>query len=412
MRIENKRTLVLFFATASATLLNNFRNICSQLDSLDDMILMNFFLICCVLIENSRMVSNRSVWVYERNQHYFSDLFHAYHMDHFFKQHFRLNKTSFVRLCQLVEPRMERETTHLRAPVPLPLRVAIGLRRLGKGNSFESLGIEFGVGESTAHAICAEFEEILCEKLPEFIKFPTTEEEVRAAISKFQEEFRVPQIVGAIDGSHFKIKAPGTNKEDYYNRKQFYSVNMQGIVDPTLKYLDISVGYPGSIHDSRVLSLSPIFDSISKKKVLMRPTKLLMGVNVGPLLLGDSAYPLSSFLVTPFNRKRKMTETQKAFNKKFCGMRSVVERGFGLTKNRWRITDKKNEQTLPNAIRSITAACVLHNFCLLNQDGGDEFMQGPDAVNENQCPTVMNTDGNGTDIRNALMDHMMEQGLI
>ena len=48
----------------------------------------------------------------------------------------------------------------------------------------------------------------------------------------------------------------------------------------------------------------------------------------------------------------------------------VVERAFGLLKNRWRITLKLMEMNLENAVRCITASCVLHNFCILN---GDEF---------------------------------------
>ena len=158
---------------------------------------------------------------------------------------------------------MERETTQLRAPIPLPIRVRIGLRRLGKGESFESLGVEFGVGKSTAHAICAEFEELLREILSDFIHFPVHEVDVQSAMKIFKDSFSMEQIIGAIDGCHFEIKAPSICKEDYFNRKHFYSVNMQAVADTSLKFLEITVGYPGSLHDILVFSLSPIFDAIS-----------------------------------------------------------------------------------------------------------------------------------------------------
>ena len=79
-------------------------------------------------------------------------------------------------------------------------------------------------------------------------------------MAKFEEDYRIPQIVGAIDGSHIEINAPSEIKEDYYNRKQHYSVNLQAIVDSNLKFMNVSVGYPASIHDPRVLRLSGLYD--------------------------------------------------------------------------------------------------------------------------------------------------------
>ena len=59
-----------------------------------------------------------------------------------------------------------------------------------------------------------------------FIQFPYTINEVQDAIDNFEEEYKFPQIVGAIDGSYIEINVPLENKEDYFNRKQYYSVNL------------------------------------------------------------------------------------------------------------------------------------------------------------------------------------------
>ena len=184
-------------------------------------------------------------------------------------------------------------------------------------------------------------------------------------MKRFKDSFSMEQIIGAIVGCHFEIKAPSVCKEDYFNRKQFYSVNMQAVADTSLKFLVITVGYPGSLHDARVFSLSPIFNAISNGIIMTGSTQMTSGISVGPLLAGDSAYPLSPFLLTPFCSRRILTRTQKMFNKIFCGLRSIIERAFGLLKNRWRLLLKMNEAELENAVRSIVAACVLHNFCIL-----------------------------------------------
>jgi hypothetical protein len=37
-----------------------------------------------------------------------------------------------------------------------------------------------------------------------------------------------PGVIGAIDGCHIPIKQPRHNAHDYYNRKQFHSIILQG----------------------------------------------------------------------------------------------------------------------------------------------------------------------------------------
>jgi hypothetical protein len=40
-----------------------------------------------------------------------------------------------------------------------------------------------------------------------------------------------PQTLGAIDGTHIPIISLGENSSDYYNRKDYYSVVLQAIVN-------------------------------------------------------------------------------------------------------------------------------------------------------------------------------------
>lgn len=54
--------------------------------------------------------------------------------------------------------------------------------------------------------------------------------------------------------------------------KQHYSVNLQAIVDSNLKFIHATVGYPGSIHDARVLRLSGLHDLAQNEQILGGPT--------------------------------------------------------------------------------------------------------------------------------------------
>lgn len=128
--------------------------------------------------------------------------------------------------------------------------------------------------------------------------------------------------MGAIDGCHMEINAPTDNHEDYFNRKQHYSVYLQAIVDSNLKFIHVTVGYPGSINDPRVLRLSGLYELEENEQILSGPTRNINGTEIRPLLAGDSAYPLTNWLVKPYPGRGRLTPEQRNFNVKFSALRS------------------------------------------------------------------------------------------
>ena len=63
-------------------------------------------------------------------------------------------------------------------------------------------------------------------------------------------------MIGVVDSSHIPIKRPREHEKQFFNRKQFFSFNNQGIVSADRLFIDLSPGYPGSIHDARMFRLS------------------------------------------------------------------------------------------------------------------------------------------------------------
>src|SRR6266542_4037011 len=88
------------------------------------------------------------------------------------------------------------------------------------------------MGISTFSYTLREFISVIIKKfLPEKIIFPSTELEINKITSGFKKLERIPNIIGAIDGSHIPIKAPHLFPVDYFNRKGFYSIVLQVVVD-------------------------------------------------------------------------------------------------------------------------------------------------------------------------------------
>lgn len=51
-------------------------------------------------------------------------------------------------------------------------------------------------------------------------------------------------MVGAIDGSHIALKTvPVTARIEYFNRKEDYSIVIQGVAPASFTFLDVSTGY-------------------------------------------------------------------------------------------------------------------------------------------------------------------------
>ena len=351
-----------------------------------------------------RQRNRRRAWAWPRPQNWFRVLLANRDMGTLWKVHFRVTRSTFNALCDLVRGDLQKQHTRMRSPVSVDERVTIGLWRLATGDSFKSCGLQFGIGMSTAKNICAEFELCLFRLKDQFT---LTRQELQELMDEFEEEYGIPQIVGAIDGCNIEINVPPDNHEDYFNRKQHYSVNLQAIVNCELKFIHVTFGYPGSIHDARVLRLSGVFDLGENEQILTSPMKVVSGTEIPPLIIGDSAYPLLKWLVEPYPNRGHLPPDECEFNKKLSAARSVVERAFGMLKGRWRLLLKKVEQQTRTLSKTALAACILHNICIHHGDLYDcSDSDSDDSDSEDDYAGPLRE--GGTEIREALKNFVWD----
>ena len=85
--------------------------------------------------------------------------------------------------------------------------------------------------------------------------------EVNYSIALFADLTNLPKVVGAIDGSHVKIRAPTASDSapDYFGPHQKHDYITQAKVDDKNNYVDFACGIPRSMYDARVLGCSAIF---------------------------------------------------------------------------------------------------------------------------------------------------------
>lgn len=159
--------------------------------------------------------------------------------------------------------------------------------------------------------------------------------------------------------------------------KKFHSVNVQVICDENMVFTDILAGWPGSVHDSRVLCNSAVYNTAANK------------FRGNTHLLGDEGYPLQTWLMTPYRDNGHLIADETFFNYVLSSNRQTVERAIRLLKGRWRKLQHIDYLNLKLIVLIIIAACVLHNVCLVH----DDFDEGYMLDNENEIDDSSNDNG-------------------
>ena len=316
--------------------------------------------------------------------------------DYEWQLNFRMRKTTFQQLCHILRPHVKRQSTTFRKPVPVEQRVGICIWRLATNVDFRTISRLFGIGHSTAVTIANHVVVVIVTKMqPLYIRIPS-EPDLKDIIHGFRDRWGFPQCGGAIGGTHIGISAPPNNSSDYYNRKGFYSIILQGVLDHRLRFWDINVGWPGKAHDARVFGNSSLFERGQSGTLFPDITERFDGVNVPVVILGDAAYPLLPWLMKPYPENQQSTPAQLAFNHRLTRARVTVERAFGRLKGRWRCLMKRYDCHIDNINNVISACCVLHNFCEDNCEDFDDTNVLQDSVGSD-CNVCANTTSNTRD---------------
>ena len=182
---------------------------------------------------------------------------------------------------------LEKQTTRLRVPVSIERRIAITLWILVTTAEYRTVAHLFGVARCT---VCLIFHEtcnaIVSKLMPVYISFPTGDE-LKEVVKGFKEKWDFPRCAGSIDGSHIPVTPPFMNHTDYYNRKAFYSVIVQAVVDHNCLFRNLCVGWPGSVHDARVFANSVLYRKVSDGEILQGNSLQFRGSEIPILLVGE-----------------------------------------------------------------------------------------------------------------------------
>ena len=178
----------------------------------------------------------------------------------------------------------------------------------------------------------------------------------------------MPLVCGCIDGTLIKIDAPRDNENNYVDRKGDHSVNVMLVCGPDLQFYYVNANWPGSVHDARVLRNSAMY---------FRMEEGWRHIENG-IILGDSAYPLRSWLIPPVSRNPN-DATEQRFLRAHKTTRRVIENAIGILKEKFPCLNLL--RVAPEFACDITKCCAtLSNF----SRSANDIVDIRQAINEDE----------------------------
>ncbi|XP_018568585.1 putative nuclease HARBI1 [Anoplophora glabripennis] len=275
------------------------------------------------------------------------DLFHS-HDDRAFFSRFRLTKETVLQLLPSIEPYIERPYNRNNTVTPMN-QLLITLMYFASNSHMVTISDVGKMNKSTVCRIIKRVSNAIARLYRDYIIFPRNELEVNQTKNKFFDIASFPNVIGAVDGTHIRILSPGgDDAEIFRNRKNYFSINVQVISNAYLEITDLVARWPGSVHDVTIFNNSIIRRQFEN------------GQHPDCFLLGDSAYAMKDYLLTPLQNPR--TEPEQLYNESHIRTRGAVEKLFGIWKRRFPILAYGCRLKLDNILTIIVATAVLYNI--------------------------------------------------
>ncbi|KAG7311836.1 hypothetical protein JYU34_002919 [Plutella xylostella] len=295
-----------------------------------------------------------------------------------FVNNYRLSRELFQTLCEEIVPFLPPRIRHRGIDPIMKILVVLNFYARGSYQGAVGLNSDVPMAQQTVSRCIHEVTDALnrAEILRKYIRFPQNREERNVIKQKFSDRYGIPGVCGCIDCTHIKIIRPAEHEERCFNRKHWHSINCQVICDSDCLILSIDASYGGATHDAFIWAQHEIKAHMEELSIQGETT----------YLLGDSGYPLRSFMMTPVDHAVD-DSPEGRYNIIQKRARSTVERTFGILKGRWRCLLAARElHYTPETAGKIAIACsVLHNMCIHARLDHPELAE-EDLAAENALP--------------------------
>jgi hypothetical protein len=201
-------------------------------------------------------------------------------------------------------------------------------RYLSTGISFTALSFEYLIAPSTLRKIVKDCCAQIWEGLQPIYMPPKMEEDWIKIAHQFYEHTNFPNVIGAIDGKHVRVKKPDNSGSRYWNYKKYFSVVLMAWVDAEYNFVFIDVGSLGAMSDSIIFKESKMGQMLENNTFNIPEGRRLPGDENGRVMpffvVADEAFSLSKKILRPY-AKKNLSIPKSIFNYRHTRARRMVD---------------------------------------------------------------------------------------
>ena len=325
---------------------------------------------------------------------------------------------TFDILLDNIEVAIYKEDTKFRKAISPRKRLMSTLRFLCSGANLQVISEVPRIAPSTLSHIIPEVCEAIWKIMgPQYITLPTTQEEWKEKALQFQAKWDYPRSCGALDGKHVKIKCPGRSGSTCFNYKQYFSLVLFALADANHNFLFVDIGAQGASNDSGIYNRSKLHQMLQNGELNLPETHGdVDGLDCPYHFLGDDAFAQSSTLFKPYPAESR-ERYKMAYNYRQSRARRIVESAFGILSHRFGVIFGPICQDWDNAILTVKACTVLHNFLNVHEGINSREQAVQEAADEAEAPADMahvpQNPGDGSEPKRRLGQYFLtEKGSI
>ncbi len=231
----------------------------------------------------------------------------------------------------------------------------VTLRYLTSGSNFQVLEDIFRISNSTISLIIPEVCNALWNSLHiDHIKCPATAQGWLEKAKRFEDRWNYPQVLGAIDGKHIQIQAPGNSDSVFRNYEGGFSIVLLVLPDADYQFMYVNIGTEGGSSDSGIFEQSSLKRELDSGMLNLPAILPNDPLKVNYHIQGDDTFGLSEILMKPYPNKSAEGK-QHVFNYRLSRARRVIESTSGIMTSRCYVLQGPILQCYENAVQTIKA---------------------------------------------------------
>lgn len=365
------------------------------------------YLAAKLIIKNKKAAKRRKSVIAKRTRKSVEDIFQCLGPYHF-RRAYRMQYRSFWKLFKKLRPALikkslelnqrnhgldqrkqgpKKQSRHIHnGRITLSVRLAVALRFFAGGSSYDIM-CKYGICHADVYNSVSIVIDAINDTDDLKITYPESFNDQIKIANEFEKcsDAKISICAGAHDGMLVWIERPNEkdckqNKCDpdkfYCGRKKKFGLNLQATCDANLRFLDLSIMYPGSSSDCLAFEGSKLYSNLEHG--LLHPSLCIFG---------DSAYINSNFLTTTYTGL--CSGAKDAYNFHHSQLRIKIECAFGVFVQRWGIlrTAIRSNMGVKKINAMVLALAKLHNFCI------DETLEMSDDCDDNNIvPLPLSSD--------------------